>query len=145
MIQRKFVSNPVILRNKQTLLKKTPRSSSNWSLFTIHDASEDSGQSSGTDIEDTIEDEEEKHKQAVPAETIKIQSHETVNESVAKFKHMQLFENVHKELKLVLSHTNSYQRKFFKESKQSHLGREIKLPYHDITSSKVWEVTFVSL
>ena len=52
MIRRKCKYNYLSERNKRTPAAGSPKSSSSWSLFTIKDASEDSGQSSGAHSSD---------------------------------------------------------------------------------------------
>ena len=117
-------------RNKRIATKNSPKSLSNWSLFTIQDASEDSGQSSGTEtteVNETVKENSGNSKAEVRA----AQS-ESFHDSVAKLRHMQLAEGVHKELKQVLASKNKLVRKVFVEPKQSHLGRETKLASEEL-------------
>ena len=141
MIRRKCKYNSLSERNKRTPATGSSKPSSSWSLFTIQDASEDSGQSSGADEYKENEHENKAHLN----DAIKNNPNEVFHKSVAKLRHMQMCESVHKELKQVLSNKNKLTRKAFVEPKQSHLGKETKLSSDEFTTSNVWEVPLICL
>ena len=62
MIRRKCKYNSLSERNKRAPATGSPKPSSSWSLFTIQDAYEDSGQSSGADSSDIYVYKENEHK-----------------------------------------------------------------------------------
>ena len=62
MIGGKCKYNSLSERNKTSPATDSPKPSSSWSLFTIQDAYEDSGQSSGADSSDIYVYKENEHK-----------------------------------------------------------------------------------
>ena len=144
MIRRKCKYNSLSERNKRRTATDSPKSSSSWSLFTIQDASEDSGQSSDADSSNSYEYKENEHENKIYLnDAIRNKPNEAFHESVAKLRHMKICESVHKELKQVLSNKNKLTRKAFVEPKQSHLGKETKLSSDEFTTLNIWEVPHI--
>ena len=136
MIRRTSCYNSLLQRRKGRPkgAKLSPKSSSSWSLFTIQDASEDSGQSSGDSAEN--EEDETENKKA----EVNVTANDSLHASIAKLKHMQLTESVHNELKKVLANKNKFKRKVFVEPKQYYLGRETSLTEEKQSSQNIWLV-----
>ena len=141
MIRRASGYNSLAQRKKgrQKAAKLSSKSSSSWSLFTIQDASEDSGQSSGDSAENE-EDETENRKAEV-----NVTRNDSLYASIAKLKHMQLTESVHNELKKVLENKNKLKRKVFIEPKQHFLGKETNPVEEKQESTNIWLVIFTFL